>query len=98
MIKFFMDLLSSGIDTPSIMRFAFLLQVLMSNIVVWYIWVFACVWTRSLVNIPPGVVECYLAANGTAFLGKGVQSFAERPRYNIPKAVEPTAKSDVEVL
>jgi len=97
MKKFFMDLLASGIDTPSVMRFAFLLQVLVSNIVVWYVWVFICIWTRSMANIPPGVVECYLAANGTAFLGKGIQSFAER-KYATPVPIEQTAKSTEEVL
>ena len=97
MIEFLRGLLSSVIDAPSVMRFAFLFQVVSSNLVVWYVWLFASIWCRELLNIPPGVVECYLAANGTAFLGKGFQAFAERPKYQT-KAVEPTEKSTEEVL
>lgn len=33
-------------------------------------------------DIPPGVCTAYLAANGVAFAGKGIQSFAERPQVN----------------
>jgi len=35
-------------------------------------------WTRTIADIPEGVYITYGLANGVAFAGKGVQSFAER--------------------
>lgn len=81
MREFFASLISSSPDSQSAGRFAFLFQVIVSNTVVWYVWLIACLWTRSIVNMPSGVVEIYGAANGVAFLGKGMQSWAERPKY-----------------
>jgi len=102
-----MGLLSSGVDTPSVMRFAFLFSVIFSNIIVWYTWLIVCIWTRSLVNIPPGVVEAYGFANGAAFVGKSLQSFAERPKYHTGtdenpyspiQKNNPMGKSNIEVF
>ncbi len=102
-----MGLLSSGVDTPSVMRFAFLFSVLFSNIVVWYTWLFVCIWTRSIVNLPPGVVEAYGFANGAAFVGKSLQRFAERPKYYTSsddnpyppsQRKDPMGKSNIEVF
>lgn len=64
--------------TQSAGRFGFLYSVLVSNTVLWYVWLFVCIWTRTLVNIPEGVYIAYGIANGMAFAGKGVQSFAEK--------------------
>jgi hypothetical protein len=66
-------------DQQSAGRFAFLFSVMLSNIVLWYSWLFCCLWVRALVDIPDGVYISYGIANGVAFAGKGVQSFAERP-------------------
>ena len=68
--------------TPSSGRFAFLFSVLVSNVVVWYTWLFVCMWTRSMVDIPAGVYTALAICNGVAFIGKGIQSFAERPTAN----------------
>ena len=64
--------------TQSAGRFGFLYSVLVSNTVLWYVWLFVCIWTRTLVNIPEGVYIAYGIANGMAFAGKGVQLFAEK--------------------
>lgn len=39
-------------------------------------------WTRSIVNIPDGVGLALAISNGAAFIGKGIQTFAERPQMN----------------
>lgn len=59
-------------------RFGFLLSVIMSNVAVWYTWIFICMWTKTMINIPDGVWMTYAIANGVAFAGKGVQAFAEK--------------------
>ncbi len=59
-------------------RFAFLFQVILSNVAVWYAWLFVCIWTRSMVDIPVGVYTTYGLANGVAFAGKYAQSTAEK--------------------
>jgi hypothetical protein len=64
--------------TKSAGRFGFLLSVILSNVVVWYVWLFVSMWTRTIADIPEGVYITYGLANGVAFAGKGVQSFAER--------------------
>jgi hypothetical protein len=74
--------------TASAGRFAFLLSVILSNVVLWYAWLFVCTWTRTLVDIPEGVYTAYAIANGVAFAGKGVQSFAERPQANSQSTFE----------
>jgi hypothetical protein len=79
--------------TPSAGRFAFLLSVILSNVVVWYVWLFVCVWTRTLVDIPVGVYTTYGLANGIAFGGKGIQSFAERPQTNSQSTYSTTTKT-----
>ena len=58
-------------------RFGFLYSVILSNTILWYVWLFACIWTRTLVDIPDGVYMAYGIANGMAFAGKGIQSFGE---------------------
>ena len=58
-------------------RFGFLFSVILSNIAVWYTWIFICIWTRSMVDIPTGVWTAYGIANGVAFAGKGIQSYTE---------------------
>jgi len=82
-------------DNQSAGRFAFLFQVITSNVVVWYAWVIACILKQELVQIPSGVVEIYLAANGTAFVGKGIQSFTER-KYRDVECIEPTQKTNID--
>ncbi len=64
--------------TKSAGRFGFLLSVILSNVVVWYAWLFVSTWTRTMADIPEGVYITYGIANGVAFAGKGMQSFAER--------------------
>jgi hypothetical protein len=73
-------------------RFAFLLTVILSNIM-WPVWIIACIYARSLVDIPSGVVGAYIGVNGTAFVGKGFQSYAEHSSST--RIV--TAKSTMEV-
>ena len=96
-MKEFMNLISSD-SAQSSGRFAFLFSIILSNVVVWYTWLFVCIWTRSIVDIPSGVVMVYSAAQGLSFAGKGIQTFAERserPRYGT--MMTPTAKSMQEV-
>ena len=81
MIKYLKDLINFC-GTPSSGRFAFLFSVIISNVAVWYTWVIVCIWTRSIVNIPEGVGFALAVCNGAAFIGKGIQSFAERPMQN----------------
>lgn len=69
-------------------RFGFLYSVLLSNTVLWYAWLFVCIWTRTLVNIPEGVYIAYGIANGVAFAGKGIQSFSENREEKKPKEEE----------
>jgi len=80
-IKYLKDLINFC-GTPSSGRFAFLFSVIVSNTAVWYTWVVVCIWTRSIVNIPDGVGLALAVCNGAAFIGKGIQSFAERPMQN----------------
>jgi len=75
--SYFRELIDAR-NSQSSGRFGFLYSVLLSNSVVWYTWMFLCIWTRSMVNIPDGVWMAYGIANGAAFAGKGIQSFAER--------------------
>jgi hypothetical protein len=75
--KYFRKLIDFA-GTQSAGRFGFLLSVVLSNVVVWYTWLFVSIWTRTVVDIPEGVYITYGIANGVAFMGKGVQSFAER--------------------
>ena len=56
-------------DTTSMSRFLALSVVG----VILYVWVIACLWTRSIVNIPDGVNTFALIVIG----GKVVQSFGE---------------------
>jgi len=81
--------------TQSAGRFAFLFSVLLSNVVVWYTWLFICIWTRTMIDIPLGVYTALGVSNGIAFIGKGVQSFAERP-YSSPinESVLPITKEN----
>jgi uncharacterized membrane protein YraQ (UPF0718 family) len=65
-------------SSQSSIRFAFLVSVLLSNIVMWYAWLFLSILKMELVDIPDGVVYAYAAANGISFVGKAAQSFAER--------------------
>ncbi len=81
MRSYFRELISTD-GEQSAGRFGFLFSIILSNIVVWYTWLFVCIWTRNLVDIPVGVYTAYGIANGVAFAGKGVQSFAERPSFN----------------
>lgn len=92
MTSYFRELINFT-SSQSSGRFAFLFSVILSNIVVWYTWLFVCLWTRSMVDIPMGVVAAYGAANGISFLGKGLQSFAERTE----ETRATTAKSLMEV-
>lgn len=77
-MKYFRELVDFC-GTQSAGRFGFLLSVVLSNVVVWYAWLFVSIWTRTMVDIPEGVYITYAIANGVAFTGKGIQSFAERP-------------------
>lgn len=77
-MKYFRDLIDFA-GTQSAGRFGFLFSVLLSNVVVWCAWLVVSFCSRTLVDIPEGVYITYGIANGVAFLGKGIQSFAERP-------------------
>ena len=81
MMSLFRELLDSR-SRESAGRFGFLYSVILSNTVVWYAWLWVCIWTRSLVDIPVGVYTAYGIANGMAFAGKGIQKFAERGEGN----------------
>jgi hypothetical protein len=76
-VKYFRELIDYC-GTQSAGRFGFLLSVILSNVVVWYTWLFVSILTRTMVDIPEGVYITYAIANGVAFAGKGIQSFAER--------------------
>lgn len=73
------ELLSGDPQTMSSMRFCVVFTVLLSNVALWYTWLFLCIWERQLINIPEGVVMAYAASQGLSLFGKGVQTFAERP-------------------
>jgi hypothetical protein len=75
-MNFFQKLLDPN-ARESAGRFAFLLSIILSNTVVWGIWLVVCIYKREIVNIPEGVVMAYAAAQGLSFAGKGMQSFAE---------------------
>jgi hypothetical protein len=81
--------------TQSAGRFGFLYSVLVSNTVVWYVWLFVCIWTRTIVDIPVGVYTMYGLANGVAFAGKGFQAFAEKQEANTSTTTETMTKSTV---
>jgi hypothetical protein len=91
-MSYFRELLNFK-GMPSAGRFGFLYSVLLSNSVVWYTWLFVCIWTRSIVDIPVGVYTTYGIANGVAFAGKGVQSLAERPVTGTQTTFETSTKS-----
>lgn len=82
--------------TQSSGRFAFLLQVVFSNVAVWYSWLFVCIWTRTIVDIPVGVYTVYGIANGVAFAGKVGQSATERQSPNTSVTTEVKTQSIVE--
>jgi hypothetical protein len=82
----------NGVESSG--RFGFLYSVILSNSIVWYAWLWISIWTRSLVDIPMGVVYAYGIANGVAFAGKGLQSMAERPVADTSTMIE--TKSIVE--
>ena len=80
-MQYFRELVDFA-GTQSAGRFGFLLSVILSNVTVWYAWMFVSIWTRTMVNIPEGVYITYGIANGVAFAGKGIQSLTERPSAN----------------
>jgi len=90
--KYFRELIDFC-GTQSAGRFAFLLQVCLSNFVVWYVFLFVCIWTRAIVDIPEGVYILYGLANGVAFTGKVAQSFTEKPLANTQTTIETMTKS-----
>lgn len=92
MTSYLRELMDSN-GNQSAGRFGFLFSVILSNVVVWYTWLFVCMWTRSLVDIPVGVYTAYGIANGMAFAGKGIQSFAERPVSGIQVSRQTTFES-----
>lgn len=74
-------------------RFAVLLAVIMSNCVVWYVFLFVCVWTRAIHDIPMGVVTALGFVNSAAFLGQVGQKFAERPTVGTTTTTETASKT-----
>jgi hypothetical protein len=96
-MSFFRDLLEPN-TKESAGRFAFLLSIILSNTVVWGMWLVVCIYKREIVNIPEGVVMAYAAAQGLSFAGKGMQSFAERSSWETTVRKQTvTAKSTMEV-
>lgn len=73
-------------------RFGFLVAILMSNICVWYAWVFVCTWTRAIHDLPSGVVMALGFVNSAAFFGLVGQKAAERPVVGTTTTVETASK------
>jgi hypothetical protein len=94
LLKYFRELADFN-GSASAGRFGFLYSVLVSNTVVWYTWLIICILKKDLVNIPEGVYTALAVANGAAFIGKGMQSFAERPQINMQTSTEVRTKTTV---
>lgn len=61
----------------SALRFAFLFTVILSNVVILSVWTYLCFATKSVLDIPSGVIWIYGLANGISFTGKGAQKTIE---------------------
>lgn len=74
-------------------RFAFLLAVIMSNVCVWYSWALVCTWTRTIHDIPMGVVTALGFVNSAAFFGNIGQKFAERPTVGTTTTIKTASET-----
>ena len=98
-MNWFNQLTSGDPNTPSMMRFG-LVSVIIMDYIVLLVWFIFCVKAGVIVDIGAQLAGFIGVINGAGFLGKGVQTFAER-RYSSTtrtSIVEPTAKSMEDVL
>jgi hypothetical protein len=63
-------LLKNGSERWSSIRFAFLLSVIFSNIVIFGIWATLSIMSLQMIIIPESVLILYCLANGIATTGK----------------------------
>lgn len=71
------SILSDKPNSVSSSRVVFLCTATLSNIAIFFIWIFMCIKSGTMIDIPEGVIWLYAAANGVSFTGKVAQKFAE---------------------
>jgi hypothetical protein len=81
----------SGDGTWSTTRFTFLFTVIVSNVVIFGVWVAICYHRRDIVAIPSQIVTIYSLANGIAATSKIVQKRFETNSTDDTDDSEPAA-------
>jgi hypothetical protein len=84
LLKKFSSLLQdgSGDSAWSTTRFAFLFTVIISNVVIFGVWVAICYHKREIVPIPSEIVTLYSLANGITAASKVIQKRFESNNTN----------------
>ena len=69
------SLLKDGQDNNwSSTRFTLLFTVVISNISIFSVWIFVCLWQKQIITIPAEIITIYSLANGITLTGKVVQT------------------------
>lgn len=71
------SLVAKGGDASSI-RWVLLFTTILSNLLLWPTWLYICIKTNTVVDIPFGVYTTYGVANGITMVGKVWQRHVER--------------------
>ena len=80
----FSNLLKNGESHLSAMRFSFVLAVVISNFVVFGVWLGLSIANNEILSIPESVLVLYGLANGVAFGSKITQSNIESKSNDKP--------------
>lgn len=70
-------LVAKGGEASSV-RWVLLFTTILSNLLLWPTWLYICVKTNTIVDIPFGVYTTYGVANGITMVGKVWQKHMER--------------------
>lgn len=76
------SLLKDGQDNNwSSTRFTLLFTVIISNVSIFGVWMFVCLWQKQMITIPSEIITIYSLANGITLTGKVIQTRHEL-KYN----------------
>jgi len=88
MKNFLISLVSSDPTSVSSTRFAFLLAVILSNFVIFGVWIGLSLYFGKLLEIPESVIILYGIANGISVTGKMFQNWVEGKEVVAAKKLE----------
>lgn len=87
MIQYLISLFSALPNSTSMMRMA-LVNILIMDYLVLFVWIGFSIKEGEIVDIGTQIANVVGMINGAGFVGKGVQSFAERKSYQPPKKTD----------